>query len=562
MAPRCSACTSCIERFDVRQSSSDRLAPAYWLAIAAAILWTIWPLVSHAWCCVVDTRALYPDVWRTIEPDIWLQIWILAWGAHILPTDPLALYQANAFAPTANSLARSDHLLGMLPVFAPVWWLTGNPVFAFQLTAIASYLVCGFAMYAMLRHFDCGRPVAAGVAVLWAVMAFRVHDGLARAQLLQYQYLPLIVLFFDRFLERGRRRDLAGAAVFLLLQTMTAYWHAYFAVFTAAATILASAMSRAIRDTKRLASALGVLVAVGAVLVVTSLPYLEMSREGQLVPKALPAKLSWYFASPSFPLVVSVAMIGGLVCGLRAGGRLRRATSLFALIAAAGVSLSLASGAEASSFLERMVALPRDLAVALVPGFRYLRDQYRFLTLASLGIYALAAIGIQAGYAALRERWQPAAPLALAALLLIAAAPLATLQIPVTPALATSEPPPVYAWLAEHGDGGTVLELPISKNLGDAYLDAGYMFFSTWHWLPLVNGYTGHPPRAHYDRMRALAARLPDDEAVDALVAETGLRWIVVHGDERSARDWEVSPRLREAASGGDARVLEVLPKR
>jgi hypothetical protein len=62
--------------------------------------------------------------------------------------------------------------------------------------------------------------------------------------------------------------------------------------------------------------------------------------------------------------------------------------------------------------------------------------------------------------------------------------------------------------------------------------------------------------------MRALAARLPDDEAVDALVAETGLRWIVVHGDERSARGWDGSPRLREAASGGDARVLEVLSKR
>ncbi len=541
--------------------ASERLARWSWLVIPVAILWAVWPLAANSWDHVVDTKALYPDVWRTIEPDIWLQIWILAWGAHVLPADPLSLYQANAFHPTADVLARSDHLVGMLPLFAPVWWTTGNPVLAFQLTMVASYLLCGLAMFALLRHLRCARPVAIVVAILWALMGFRVNDGLARAQLLQYQYLPLVVLFLDRWLERGRRSDLAAGASFLLWQSMTAYWHAYFALFTAAATILAGTVTPATRSARRLALALVAFAAVVAVLVATSLPYLEMSREGELVPKSMPAKASWYFGSRSFPLGIGLAALAGIVAAAFAReARIRRAACTFALLAVAGVLLSLGPAADDSPAVQRLLALPREVATAVVPGFRYLRDEYRFLTLASVGIYGLAAIGLQGLWSA-GPRWRLAGAAALAAVVLQVAVPLASLRIPVTPALAASEPPPVYTWLAEHGEGGTVLELPISKNLAGAYLDAGYMFFSTWHWLPLINGYTGHPPRAHYERMRMLASRLPARDAIDALVKETGLRWIVAHGEAKDvlATSPDLS-NLRLVEDFGEAELFEVKP--
>ena len=94
------------------------------LVLPAVILWALGPLVVHAWDHVVDTRALYRELWPTIEPDVWLQIWILSWGAHVLPIDPWSLYQANAFHPTASALARSDHLLGILPIYAPAYYFS------------------------------------------------------------------------------------------------------------------------------------------------------------------------------------------------------------------------------------------------------------------------------------------------------------------------------------------------------------------------------------------------------------------------------------------------------
>src|SRR5919109_5281469 len=64
--------------------------------------------------------------------DPLLVTWILAWGSHALTTDPLNLFNANIFYPVQNTLALSEHMVGVVPLFAPVYLLTGNPIFAYN----------------------------------------------------------------------------------------------------------------------------------------------------------------------------------------------------------------------------------------------------------------------------------------------------------------------------------------------------------------------------------------------------------------------------------------------
>jgi hypothetical protein len=540
------------------------------VALTAIVLFALWPLVLHAWDHVVDTRALYGDLWPTIEQDLWLQMWILSWDAHILPIAPWSLYEANAFHPTPSVLARSDHLLGILPIYAPVYYVTGNPVFAFQVAMIASYLLAGYALYALLRYAGCGVAVSLGVAVLWALMPWRVIDALARAQLLHYQYLPLLVLWLDRYLERGRLGDLALATLFLAWQCLTTYWHAYFAVFSALATIVASgALVASPARTRRVGASLLALAAVLAAFALLSLPYLDMARDAELVPKAAPAALWWYVSPMYFhPAVTYAALLAAIflvIDFVRSGARdVSRASRLGVAciaIAAAGVLLSLPGYSPDAPVAARIAGMPRTFAEATVPGFRYLRDGYRFLMLASFGIYVLAALGLDAGARVLRRRSAVVAGAALIVFFVVAGSALARIRVPVTPALATDVAPPVYRWLAANGEGGTVLELPISRNLADAHLDAAYMFYSTYHWLPLINGYTGHPPRAFYAEMRQLAARLPDEEAIRALVEKTGLRWIVIHGplyEYFGSGGWGDSTLLREIGDFDGDYLVEV----
>ena len=414
-----------------------------------------------------------------------------------------------------------------------------------------------------------------GVAILWALMPWRVADGLGRAQLLHYQYLPLLVLWLDRYLERGRARDLAFASLFLAWQCLTAYWHAYFAVYCAIVTIaISGALSPSQGRTRRVVASLVALACVVGGLALISLPYLEMARQGQLVPKPAPAALEWYFNRAYFHPIVSyvaaasgvavvVAMIVRIVSNqTTAVSRPLRLGLVFLYVATAGVLLSLPGHSASAPWLDQLLAVPREVATAIVPGFRYLRGGYRFLTLASLGIYGLAAIGIDTGARALRRRSPPIAAAALVVFFGVAGSALTRIAIPVTPALATDTAPPVYDWLRTHGDGGVVLELPISRNLADAYLDATYMFYSTYHWSPLINGYTGHPPRAFYGDVRALVARLPDENAIRDLTSLTGVRWIVIHDslyEYFGTRGWGRSPLLKQVGDFDGMYLVEVL---
>jgi hypothetical protein len=333
---------------------------------------------------------------------------------------------------------------------------------------------------------------------------------------------------------------------------------------------VSGALSSSTARARRIGASLLALGIVVGGLALLSLPYLEMARDAELVPKAAPAALWWYVNSAYFhPVITYTALLTGvalIVDFVRAdahtASRAARIGTVAIVIATAGVLLSLPDYAESAPWAERVAALPRELASAIVPGFRYLRDGYRFLILASFGIYLLAAIGLDAAARSVARRSPLLAVAALALFFGIAGFAFARIRIPVTPALATDVAPPVYEWLRTNGEGGTVLELPISRNLADAHLDAAYMFYSTYHWLPLVNGYTGHPPREHYAEMRSLAQQVPDEKALRALIEKTGLRWIVIHGplyEYFGSGGWGSSPLLREVGDFDGSYLVEVL---
>ena len=96
-----------------------------------------------------------------------------------------------------------------------------------------------------------------------------------------------------------------------------------------------------------------------------------------------------------------------------------------------------------------------------------------------------------------------------------------------------------YAWLAEHGDGRAVLELPILRSgleTGTLRDTGRYMLGSTLHWAPLLNGYTGHAPPSD-TVLAALGERLPRREAFESLCDFVRLGWIVVHEPSLHPRD-------------------------
>jgi len=57
--------------------------------------------------------------------------------------------------------------------------------------------------------------------------------------------------------------------------------------------------------------------------------------------------------------------------------------------------------------------------------------------------------------------------------------------------------------------------------------EARFAFMSTFHWMPLINGYSGYYPASYINRLERLST-MPDAAALENLVG-AGVRYVIVH---------------------------------
>jgi hypothetical protein len=91
-----------------------------------------------------------------------------------------------------------------------------------------------------------------------------------------------------------------------------------------------------------------------------------------------------------------------------------------------------------------------------------------------------------------------------------------------------TQPAEVYRWLAEQ-PRSVVAEVPFARaDRLHSIADGLYMFNSTWHWQPIVNGYSGFFPRTFYE-LAERTVSFPDDRSI-AYLKSRGVDLIVIHG--------------------------------
>lgn len=172
-----------------------------------------------------------------------------------------------------------------------------------------------------------------------------------------------------------------------------------------------------------------------------------------------------------------------------------------------------------------------------VPGFDGLRVPARFAMVVALGVAGLAGCGA----AAMARRRHGAAAVALATALIVAESWSVPLPLnenstdykqsglaPLAGTLAVGAATPgVYRFVAQLPSWSALIEMPF----GEIAFEVRYMFYSTTHWRPLVNGYSGGSP----DEYGLWAERLKDaldlPEPAWQAVTESRATHILVHED-------------------------------
>jgi hypothetical protein len=504
-------------------------AAAWLAAYIGAVAWLTWPLAESALTAVRGNVITHLDAIYSL--------WAMAWTSHTLVTAPLQLPNANIYHPTPHAFFYGPGALGGVPLFAPVFWVTGNPVLACNVVFIGGVALTGWTTHLVVRRWtasDLAGIVAAATILTngWFVYGFVQ----ATPHMAMLQYLPLIAYGAAR--PARRLREMMPLLALVVAQSVTECVYVAPAVFALLGVL---ALLRLARAPSRAAGLRLLVVLALAALALAPLyaGYFVVRRENPNLDQqsvypthpffyVLPRQLLTHGSGPAVFLPATITLVGlgliALACRRWAPGRApaRAGWAHGALWTIVGIVISL-SPVTLSAY--GRVPLPQ----ALIPDlYTHLRVPARLGTVGLVGAAVLAGMAFceLARWIDIRGRRRPIAALARLALATAAIVPLhvgyGELQAHMTRSYAYPLTPPAERLVAEiRREPGPLVEVPPD-------LHGIAMYNSVFHRSPLLNGYSSYFP-ADFPARMALARELPAADALAALRARTGVAMVLVH---------------------------------
>ena len=511
---------------DNPRAGAARLVAVTLLLVALTAAMT-WPQLEY-----LGTRARE-------HQDVYFNMWRLRWFAHALATAPLHIFDGNIFYPEPRTLTYSDAMIVEGLVGAPLLWAGVPPMLVHNVLLLGAIVTSGVGMFVLMQMLT--GSAAAGIlsAIVFAFVPYRFEHYM-HMELQWTMWMPWSFWALHRTLATRSWRHGFLTGLFLSLQMLSSI---YYGVFLSTLLGVCAVLLLIAQPSKLLWPSIKALLP-GALLAVVicgayALPYLETKSatggrsEVELMAfsarpssylVATPDNVLWGRAFASRGRLERRLFPGVLVVILAMVGLLLRPPPKVALVYLVALVVSFDMSLGLSGHIYRLL-------YEHVPFYQGLR------ALARLGIFVvffLAALAAY-GYVALAELLPSKARLALAvglgALLLLEyrVRPLELVPYP-------NSPPPLYAWLSTQ-PRGVVAELPM-RTSGLPGSDPAYSYLSTFHWMPIVNGYSGFYPASYLGRLDDLAA-FPDEKSINRLRRD-GVRYVVVHLIE-------IEPARREA---------------
>jgi len=549
------------------------------LAVAAAIVAALTAILTYP-------QILHLSSHVGTHYDALFSIWRLAWIAHQLVRDPLHLFDANIFYPEPNTLAYSDAmpLLGLIA--APAIWAGIQPVVVYNVLVLASFVTAGVAMYFLVRTLGASQTGACVAGIAFAFQPYRFAHY-PQLELLWTCWIPLALWALHRAVDTRRVRFGLMLGLFVGLQAWSCLYYAVFLVTALAVIGVVVATGLHWRPLVALWKPAVVAVACACILIAPyAAPYLQNggavgARSVQDVQRWTPTLVNyvtaqsgnWLYGQPApqidlfegilFPGIVTLVLA---LVGMFSGPR----RWVIAYVVVVGLAFDLSLGFNG--------VLYRYFYEWVWP-YAGLRVPARLFVIVSAGLCVLAAWGATlvgsgraggAGRAGGLDRargtgepranggatssgsWVgPAAAYSLVLLMLVE-----TVSIPLALDPVMTDMPRLYSWLARQ-PRAPVLEWPqpLPYALGLTQ-EPRYMYFSTVHWQPLVNGYSGHYP-VSYIKFLENTGSFPEPDAIQYL-RRVGVRYVILHSWPNQAKYVDVVQSIG-ANSGLTLQLVENL---
>ena len=460
--------------------------------------------------------------------DPLLNAWALAWTPHALVTAPASLFDANIFHPEKATLALSETLVFPALLAAPLRVSGANAILLHNLTLLSGFVLSGLTMFLLVRSLTGDGRAAVLAAVAFTASPLRI-EHYPRVQLQLTYLMPLALYGMHRLVEGDTRRRtavLAGAACGLLFYSCI-YYLAFFLTLLPIVVALALLVRRSGLRTVGLRLLLA--GAVAAVIVAPGLPpylhnrtlvgerHIDELRPGsaQLRDYGRANPASWLYGDPDRPGTAERNLFTGYALPAIALGAVASPAGKWVPYAAAllaAVDLSLGTNGHSYEWLYRYV----------VP-YRALRVPARFAVLVNMLMAILAGLGC----AALMTRVRTDATRDVVLVVLAVGVFAESVNWPLPLRDMPPQVPSVYAWLRTQPKG-PIVEYPVGGLEGrSGPQDATYMYYSTAHWRPMLNGYSGFSP-ASYHAVLHFLRDFPSASSL-AYLRDREVRYLLVH---------------------------------
>lgn len=477
------------------------------------------------------------------DGDPLLNAWTLAWVAHQLPRAPGHLFDANIFFPERWTLAFSETLLVPGVLATPMRWLGAGPILVHNIVLLSGFALSGVGMALLVRMLTGCGGAGAIAGLVFAFLPYRIAH-FPHLQLQQTQCLPFAMWGFHRLLSTGRVRDGVLMGVFTAGQVLSC---AYYGLFLVPYMVIVCGVTLLFRQRREDSAAPSSVIARGllvaaAITVTATAPLARAYLAARTVVGERAAaevafgSATWrdYVTAPAVNLLYGgtfsrvaepehalfpgfVAVVLALIALSPPAVFGRRTTNDGPRTTVVAYTLGLVLAFDVSLGFN---GLTYGLLYDYVVPFRSLRIPARMGIMVGLSLAVLAGCGVASIAARVSAPARRTILAAIGALILIE---YASRPIPLQPIPAAI--PEVYADLLR--DGGSVSPAALVEYPMSARDDPTYMYYSTFHWQPLVNGYSGFFP-ASYTEVVAASQDLPGDAFID-LIKRRGARYLAVH---------------------------------
>jgi hypothetical protein len=478
--------------------------------------------------------------------DQQLIIWTLAWDNHALLTGT-PLFDSNIFFPARQSLRYNEHLFGV-SLFTLPWTAAGaSPVLAHNITWYLAFLLNGLASFALLCRFVKRRSAAFIGSLAFTFSYYVMLHAHAHLHLIWLWPLPLSVWLLERWFDTRSWWSLARWLAVLLVALLTSWYVAAMAILTNAIALLALLLAPGDETGSPPRSRfwrprLLQLATAGVVALACVYPFARhytglRSSPGEaafysadvasyVVPPENTLAGRWWLGAiderPRSTFGEQTLFAGWLALALAAAGMLsllrqgapRRAWLFPALLVAAFLlSLGPAPGFNP--------ALAPFNWLAALPGGAGMRAPARFAAVVMLGVAGLAAIGADRLMSRLRK------PQLLGAMLApVMLAEYFVVGFPAGPPM--PQPVPAIYLTPEVQAARSLVSLPEYQGTDEWFRGGNYLYYSTRHWRPVVNGFGRAEPPGHAETVQSLRG-FPDG---GGRLRELGVQYVVVHGEQ------------------------------